>query len=58
VEPLLVNDVEPLKAELTSFLESVRSGSTPAVSGQDGLAAVELAEAVVSAVKRHDWNAI
>ena len=56
VEPLIVNDEEPLRAELESFLNSLRTGEPPAVSAEDGVAAVELAEWITQAVKEHDWK--
>jgi len=56
VEPLLVDDVEPLRAELQAFLRSVRTGEPPAVSAEEGAAAVELAERIVAAIKEHDWK--
>ncbi|WP_233204286.1 Gfo/Idh/MocA family oxidoreductase [Halegenticoccus soli] len=42
VEQLTVDRGEPLKKELTSFVEAVRTGSEPAVTGEDGLRALEL----------------
>ena len=56
IEPLVVDDVEPLRAEIQSFLNSVYEGTTPAVSAEDGLAAVEMAEAIVAAVNAHGWK--
>jgi len=56
VEPLIVDDVEPLKAELEAFLESVSSGKPPAVSAEDGVAAVQLAAEIVAALKAHHWG--
>ncbi len=56
IEPLEVDDVEPLRAEIESFLESVREGSAAAVSAEDGYAAVELAEHITSAVRQQDWG--
>ncbi len=56
VEPLVVNDEEPLRAELESFLDSLRTGKPAAVSAEDGAAAVELAEWITRAVKEHDWK--
>ncbi len=56
VEPLQVDDVEPLRAELQSFLQSVRTGQPPEVSAEDGTAAVELAEGIVEALKEHQWE--
>jgi predicted dehydrogenase len=56
VEPLVVDDVEPLRAELESFLDSVRSGRPPAVSAADGVAAVGLANEITQAIRAHRWN--
>lgn len=56
VEPLAVDDVEPLRAELESFLHSVRTGEPPAVSAEDAVAALELAERVVTAIRSHQWE--
>ncbi len=56
VEPLEIDDVEPLRAEIQSFLDSIRTGITPAVSAEDGFAAVQLAESIVNALEKHDWN--
>jgi len=54
VEPLQVSDVEPLRAELTSFLDSVRTGSAAAVSAEEGCAAVEMAERITEQIREHD----
>lgn len=56
VEPLIVNDEEPLRAELESFLNSARTGAPAAVSAEDGAAAVDLAERITQAVKDHNWK--
>jgi len=56
VEPLQIDDVEPLRAELQSFLRSVRTGEPPEVSAEDGVAAVELAEQIVAALREHRWD--
>ena len=51
IEPLPVQRDEPLKLELTAFVDSVRTGRPPLVSGEDGLAALQLAERVVAAMR-------
>jgi predicted dehydrogenase len=56
VEPLQVDDVEPLRAELQSFIGALQSGRPPEVSAEDGVAAVELAEQIVAALKQHQWE--
>ncbi len=55
IEPLEIDDVEPLKAEIESFLASVRDGTAAAVSAEDGYAAVEMAERITNAVRAQDW---
>ena len=46
-QELLVSDQDPLEEELRDFVESVRTGRPPLVSGESGLEAVALAEAVL-----------
>ena len=50
---LPVSKDEPLKLELESFLESVRTRSRPAVSGQEALRALDVALAVLAKIKAH-----
>jgi len=52
VLPIEVNVTrqEPLRAELEAFVECVRTRTRPLVSGEDGLAAVELAIRVATAI--------
>lgn len=40
---LPVGHDEPLRAELIAFLDAVRSGNAPAVSGEEGVASLEIA---------------
>ena len=56
VEPLIVDDTEPLRAEIDSFLDSLRTGAAPAVSAEDGYRAVEMAERITEAVKGQTWG--
>ena len=44
---------EPLKAELQGFIDAVRHGSPVPVSGEDGLAALRLALALVKSGRSH-----
>nr|WP_246279843.1 Gfo/Idh/MocA family oxidoreductase [Natronomonas salina] len=46
VEQPTVNNGEPLKEELSSFVESVREDTEPEVTGEDGRRVIELAERV------------
>jgi predicted dehydrogenase len=40
---LPVGHDEPLRAELIAFLKAVRHGETPAVTGDEGVASLEIA---------------
>jgi predicted dehydrogenase len=44
---------EPLRLELAAFLDAVRTRSTPAVSGEDGRAALKLALEITQAISEH-----
>lgn len=50
IEEFKGNDDEPLKLQLASFLEAVRHGSRPLVSGDDGGAALDVAHQVLRAI--------
>ncbi len=56
VEPLDVDDIEPLRAELSSFLNALRTGSKPEVSGEEGVAAVKMATEIVNSLRSHDFK--
>jgi len=51
VESLPVERDEPLRRELQAFVACIRDGRHPVVSGEDGLAALELAERVIAAIR-------
>jgi predicted dehydrogenase len=53
VEPVTIEEHEPLRAELQSFLDAVRTGGRPVVSGEDGLRALRLALAVLEDIRRN-----
>jgi UDP-N-acetylglucosamine 3-dehydrogenase len=40
---LSVGHAEPLRSELTAFVRAIRSGETPAVTGEEGVASLEVA---------------
>jgi len=52
VQELEISDVEPLRAELDAFVDAAQGKSKPVVSGEDGLAAVELAERIVAEMEK------
>jgi predicted dehydrogenase len=56
VEELDLSDMErPLQAEIDSFLRCVLEGREPEVSGEDGRAALELADRIVRDIRAHRW---
>ncbi len=56
IDPLVVDDVEPLKAEIETFMKSVRTGENTGVSAEEGLAAVELAEQITTSIREQGWG--
>lgn len=50
-EHIVAEDGEPLRRELQAFLHSIRTNSTPVVSGEDGLAALELAQSIIAEIE-------
>ena len=46
-------DVEPLRAEIVSFLESARDGKPPAISGFEGRNALSLALRTLERIREH-----
>jgi len=51
IDSLAVDRQEPLKRELQSFVDCVRERRRPEVSGEDGLAALELAQRIIDAAR-------
>jgi predicted dehydrogenase len=53
IETLPVEKDEPLKLELASFVNCVREGRPPVVSGKDSLRALRLARDIVAFIQEH-----
>lgn len=53
VNRLDINDVEPLRAEITAFLDSIDNDLEPPVTGAEGKRAVELAARVLERIETH-----
>jgi predicted dehydrogenase len=53
IEKPQVQPGEPLRLEIESFLESVRTRNVPRVSGEDGRAALSLALDINAAIAAH-----
>ncbi|HEX6126337.1 MAG TPA: Gfo/Idh/MocA family oxidoreductase [Pyrinomonadaceae bacterium] len=53
INRLEVNDVEPLRTEITAFLDSIERGVEPPVTGADGRRALALAVGVLEKIDAH-----
>jgi predicted dehydrogenase len=53
IDALPVKRDEPLKLELESFIRCVRDRARPVVAGEDGLAALELAEQIIAFIRQN-----
>jgi predicted dehydrogenase len=57
IERLEVDDKEPLRVELDSFLQAVMDKKArPEVSAEEGLAAMECARMILDSIKGHKWK--
>ncbi len=54
VDQLAIDDVEPLRAQLDSFCDSIQNGTPVTVPAAAGLAAVEVAERIVAAIPKQE----
>jgi predicted dehydrogenase len=50
IEELAIDDIEPLRAELESFIDAILGKRRPAVTAEEGLAAVEVATHIMERV--------
>ncbi|MEZ5344325.1 MAG: Gfo/Idh/MocA family oxidoreductase [Pyrinomonadaceae bacterium] len=53
INRLEVEDVEPLRSELSAFLEAVRNDQTPPITAEDGRRALDLALQVLEKIESH-----
>ena len=52
IEPLVVDDAEPIVAEIREFLDAVRTGRRPAIDAEAGFANVRTAQRILDAIRR------
>ncbi len=59
-EDLVIEDREPVRAELENFLQAIRSRGTvpPEVTGEDGLIAVDIAAKITKCIAEHTWEGV
>ena len=53
INRLEINDVEPLRAEITAFLDAINNDAEPPVTGEEGRRAVKLAVDVLGKIEEH-----
>ncbi|MBA3352829.1 MAG: Gfo/Idh/MocA family oxidoreductase [Blastocatellia bacterium] len=53
INRLEINDVEPLRAEIMAFLDSIENDTAPPVTGADGRRALALAVGVLEKIEEH-----
>ncbi len=53
INRLEINDIEPLRAEITAFLDAIEQNKTPPVTGNDGRRALQLAVGVLEKIDAH-----
>ncbi len=56
IDKIIAEKEESLKAELSSFIQSIRAQSAPMVSGRDGRRALEVALQIVDLIKQHEQS--
>jgi predicted dehydrogenase len=52
-QELKIDKIEPLKAELSAFVDCVINGREPLVTGHDGLMALKIAEEILAGISEH-----
>jgi len=58
LEELQIDDIEPLRAELESFIAAVKGKHAPEVTVEDGLAAVQTATRIVESIAPSELKAL
>ncbi len=53
INRLQINDVEPLRTEITAFLDAIDKNEKPPVNGEDGRRALALAVGVLAKIEEH-----
>jgi len=53
INRLEINDIEPLRAEITAFLDAIEKNTPPPITGDDGRRALKLAVGVLEKIDAH-----
>ena len=54
--PVDASGPDALTRELSDFVDCVKTGRTPHVDGEQGLAAIQVADEILKSVARHQWD--
>ena len=52
------DEADQLTAQAKAFVNAIRSGTKPVVTAEQGYAAVDAAERIVSAIQSHAWDGL
>jgi len=56
IEKVQMNEYEPLKAEIESFINAVKTGAEPVVTGEDGVRAIKAVMMITEKIRTHSWS--
>ena len=56
IEKVKMDEVEPLKAEIESFVNAARTGVDPVVTGERGVRAMRAAMMITEKIRAHSWG--
>jgi predicted dehydrogenase len=57
-EDLVIEDSEPVRTELENFQQAIRRQCPLEVTGEDGLAAVDIAARIAKCIREHSWAGV
>ena len=55
MKEMKLDELEPLKEELRSFVDCVKNDRCPLVTGEHAVRSMETAERILASSKEHDW---
>lgn len=56
IEKVKMDEVEPLKAEIESFVNAARTGVEPVATGEHGVRAMRAAMMITEKIRAHSWG--
>jgi predicted dehydrogenase len=58
IEQVKMDEQEPLKAEIESFVNACRTGGEPVVTGEHGVRAMKAAMMITEKIRMHSWGPV